>query len=205
MSRPSATKRGATGISRHVEPTRRSGRVTIERIKVEIEELKKNNVSSETIEAKEQELADMIAKKADGTFDASAVAPSYEDQRSARLHADPISSLKPINLLEEESESYVRANLIPHLERLAAKDSHAKKKKAIASSAIKEASSSLADYSTRLSKLSVHENDVAKLTEARITSVCCHPSTDKLIVVAGDKAGYLGLWNVDGMTPFPLS
>eukprot|EP01035_Chromulina_nebulosa_P017693 gene17693-23283_t len=41
------------------------------------------------------------------------------------------------------------------------------------------------------------ENDIAKVTEARVTSVFCHPSSNKLIVAAGDKAGFLGLWDVD--------
>lgn len=41
------------------------------------------------------------------------------------------------------------------------------------------------------------DGNVAKVTPDRIYSVACHPSTDKLIVCAGDKQGYIGMWNVD--------
>jgi hypothetical protein len=41
------------------------------------------------------------------------------------------------------------------------------------------------------------ESNVAKVTPDRIYSVACHPSTNHLIVCAGDKQGYLGIWNVD--------
>jgi WD40 repeat protein len=40
--------------------------------------------------------------------------------------------------------------------------------------------------------------EVAKVTPDRIYSVACHPSSESLIVVAGDKTGHIGLWNVDG-------
>jgi WD40 repeat protein len=41
------------------------------------------------------------------------------------------------------------------------------------------------------------ENYVAKVTPDRIYSVAFHPSSSVLIACAGDKQGYLGLWNVD--------
>merc|ERR1712028_190880 len=39
---------------------------------------------------------------------------------------------------------------------------------------------------------------VAKVTPDRIYSVAAHPSESKLICCAGDKRGYVGLWDVDG-------
>lgn len=42
------------------------------------------------------------------------------------------------------------------------------------------------------------ERSVAKVTPERIYSVACHPSASRLLVCAGDKAGHLGVWNVDG-------
>lgn len=42
------------------------------------------------------------------------------------------------------------------------------------------------------------EGLVAKVTPDRIYSVAPHPSKNNLIVAAGDKNGYLGLWNVNG-------
>lgn len=47
---------------------------------------------------------------------------------------------------------------------------------------------------------SLHADDesyVAKVTPDRIYSVAFHPSPSVLIACAGDKQGYLGLWNVD--------
>ena len=42
-----------------------------------------------------------------------------------------------------------------------------------------------------------NEEWVAKVTPDRIYSVCTHPSESKLICGAGDKQGYIGLWDVD--------
>ena len=41
------------------------------------------------------------------------------------------------------------------------------------------------------------ESNVAKVVPERIYSVACHPSSQHLLVCAGDKLGYVGLWNVD--------
>lgn len=41
------------------------------------------------------------------------------------------------------------------------------------------------------------ESNVAKVVPDRIYSVVCHPSPQHLMVCAGDKQGYLGIWNVD--------
>ena len=38
---------------------------------------------------------------------------------------------------------------------------------------------------------------VAKVVPDRIYGIAAHPSTDQLIVSAGDKKGYVGIWNVD--------
>ena len=45
-----------------------------------------------------------------------------------------------------------------------------------------------------------NENCVARVTHNRIYSIAAHPSTDCLIVGAGDKDGTVGLWNIDGVT-----
>jgi WD40 repeat protein len=41
------------------------------------------------------------------------------------------------------------------------------------------------------------EEWVAKVTPDRIYSVASHPSESKMIACAGDKQGYVGLWDVD--------
>ena len=52
------------------------------------------------------------------------------------------------------------------------------------------------DYAKKTSALTLEENCVAKITENRITSVAIHPNSDKIIVFAGDKSGYFGIWDV---------
>ena len=55
-----------------------------------------------------------------------------------------------------------------------------------------------ASLTKKIDALSVDDDgNVAKVTDDRIYSVACHPSTDKLIVCAGDKQGYIGMWDVD--------
>lgn len=51
----------------------------------------------------------------------------------------------------------------------------------------------------QLQALQVDDADtcVAKVVPDRIYGIAAHPAVDKLIVCAGDKAGYVGIWNVD--------
>lgn len=51
---------------------------------------------------------------------------------------------------------------------------------------------------SKILSLSVNdERNVAKVTPDRIYSVAAHPSPEQLVVCAGDKQGYVGIWNVD--------
>jgi WD40 repeat protein len=52
-------------------------------------------------------------------------------------------------------------------------------------------------YTKKMNKLKLAEEDLAKLTDHRITSIWLHNSTDKIIAAAGDKVGNLGIWDVD--------
>lgn len=54
------------------------------------------------------------------------------------------------------------------------------------------------DLQPKFNALSIDKEEwVAKVTPDRIYSVAAHPSESKLIVGAGDKRGYVGLWDVD--------
>lgn len=46
-------------------------------------------------------------------------------------------------------------------------------------------------------KLTLRESDVARVVKDRIFAVAFFPTTEKVIVAAGDKSGGLGIWNVD--------
>lgn len=44
------------------------------------------------------------------------------------------------------------------------------------------------------------EKCVAKVVPDRIYGIAVHPSTDKVLAAAGDKSGYVGIWDVDGLS-----
>ncbi|CAB9512984.1 WD repeat-containing protein 76 [Seminavis robusta] len=61
-----------------------------------------------------------------------------------------------------------------------------------------ETASPMETVRSKIEQLSIDDdNHVAKVTPDRIYGLAVHPSTNKLIVGAGDKLGYVGLWNVD--------
>jgi WD40 repeat protein len=54
------------------------------------------------------------------------------------------------------------------------------------------------DITDRIKDMTFKEEAVvAKVVPDRIYGIAAHPSTDQLIVSAGDKKGYVGIWNVD--------
>lgn len=62
----------------------------------------------------------------------------------------------------------------------------------------KELSITMTTIEKRINGLSIENEEwVAKVTPDRIYSVACHPSETKVIAGAGDKRGYVGLWDVD--------
>eukprot|EP00934_Nitzschia_sp_Nitz4_P006647 Nitzschia sp. Nitz4//scaffold65_size103378//75241//77143//NITZ4_004477-RA/size103378-augustus-gene-0.88-mRNA-1//-1//CDS//3329556273//6637//frame0 len=57
------------------------------------------------------------------------------------------------------------------------------------------------DSADLVQKLSADKEEwVAKVTPDRIYSVAAHPSPHKLLACAGDKNGYVGIWDVDSTT-----
>ena len=182
----SATKRGFTPKTKIVLPSRRSSRVTVERVKSELDELKSKGGDNESITIKERELAELMAMKFEGSYEASLstdpIVASYADNIT-RHSSDPISLLRPKNINNETgTENIEIVNILNEI------TPNTKNEKI---------SNDLQLYTNLLNKLTVAEKDVAKLTENRVTSVYCLPTADKLIVIAGDKAGYLGIWDVD--------
>lgn len=64
---------------------------------------------------------------------------------------------------------------------------------------------SLIARTAEYSKLTLMEDHVAKVTKSRITVTFVHPSTSKVLIAAGDKEGYLGLWAPDDNDVVSLS
>ena len=240
-----ATKAAKSASKRGVEkkrqpptvPSRRSSRVTVERLKSEIEEAGADGVDP----AKTKLLEEMLSKRKEQTYEAEYQAPRE------RIDID-VSLLAPTNLPDEtdgavwgrplvellvgvnDKQSSTSASTNKKIKKeptgKAAAASPASAKTAPGGRGASDPTITAAEYSKRITKLTVAEDDVAKLTGNRIYSVWAHPGNgtspqllcynlthpddhpllnshmdfsgkDKLIVAAGDNQGDLGLWDVD--------
>lgn len=176
-ARSKATKRGAPSAAEKrkrtaVVPMRRSGRITTERLKSEIAQAKEEGDDA-AVEAKTKMLEEMLqAKQESGGGSYEVVQTPQVIRRSEEL----------IPLIEDsadESQRLIASSLQSKTEVTPSSQSYSQKA-----------------YLDTISKLSLAEEDVAKLTLSRITSVV-FLRTKKLIVAAGDKGGVLGLWDVN--------
>lgn len=55
----------------------------------------------------------------------------------------------------------------------------------------------LEDYSFKLEKMRLKEENIARIVSGRILSVAFFPTDQRTVVVAGDKYGHVGVWDVD--------
>eukprot|EP00428_Durinskia_dybowskii_P067383 CAMPEP_0170378152 /NCGR_PEP_ID=MMETSP0117_2-20130122/12660_1 /TAXON_ID=400756 /ORGANISM="Durinskia baltica, Strain CSIRO CS-38" /LENGTH=582 /DNA_ID=CAMNT_0010633511 /DNA_START=63 /DNA_END=1811 /DNA_ORIENTATION=+ len=174
-------------------PLRRSGRVTIEKLQDEVAQLQRNGDTA-ALETKQKELDEMVNKKNEGSYQVVQDS-SYERREWKRLDAAPV----PLGQLSYDPEKYNETQAKKDLNELVgdlkkvhnSSDGQIKKGKEVT-----QKYAPIEDYTASLRKLTICNAEVAKLTEDRITSVCFHPSADKMIVFAGDKSGNLGLWDV---------
>jgi hypothetical protein len=155
-------------------PSRRSGRITVDRLKAELE-LARENGDDSTVELKSRELEDMLKKKEDSRT----AGVSYEQAEPTYMrHTEPNMALL------DESDVAGKVAVVNVLKACTAKRPHFK--------------TLTADkYADAISNLSLQEQDVAKVTISRITSVA-FLQVDRLLLAAADKAGCLGIWDVDG-------
>lgn len=239
MGSSKPARKGSSGSLRKktvVLPTRRSGRVTIDRVKAELLEAQQSG-NAETIAAKEAELAEMIEKKNNsmtGNFDIASATQQPVSFGYERLDSAPYSMLNPSNeskiLAKNEGVDNVNeACGMPILEMLRCSfaemtvavnsaseaslspNRSSTKRRKLAHSPAKthepcatfvsskyRLSCTADDYCTNyLDRLSLSEDDVAKVTEDRITCTHILPFSSKLVVISGDKKGYVGIWDVD--------
>jgi WD40 repeat protein len=59
----------------------------------------------------------------------------------------------------------------------------------------------LSEYHQQLAGMTVREDEVEKLTPDAIYGLAVHPSASKLVVMAGDKKGNVGIWAVPNAVP----
>lgn len=178
-----STKRKTT--SHVAQPPRRSGRVTIERLKKEIDEsVATGSMDASQLELKRVELEAMVDDKAASTYNPSA---SIEDRAAHSRHSsDPISMLTPLN----------KPNLANSMEDLQWSSGllsiiHTKSASRIPVSATPrvKCEERESQYRADLSALQLADADVAKVVPQRITAMVIHPSADRTLVIAGDKQG----------------
>lgn len=180
-------------------PVRRSGRVTVERVRAELEEARKGN-NIELVKVKETELEALSATKFENSYEA-ALDSSYASEVMKRYSGLPITMLAPYNKVEQESSDTIVDEDVAYGEPLLAS------LRAISSDSCygmpgggtktAVALKSFDQYIADLSKLSIQEDRVAKVVQSRITGMLVHPTVEKVIVVAGDKNGFIGIWDVD--------
>lgn len=214
-ARKPATKKGVTKrvkVPLEALPARRSGRVTTERLRVELEELKKADGSSDAIQSKTKELNELREKKHEGSYEQVIDAQASSWQRK-RLDSGPIKLLERDDKeTVEDGEDAAEGNSIVENKKMLSlmsslsldKTSPIKAGKGKAKVKVENTISKTtigpiksSDYTKRIQKMKVAEADVAKLTQDRIVSVMVHPSPHKVVVFAGDKSGHLGIWDVD--------
>lgn len=203
-ARPATVSRRGTDSSKKklpMMPTRRSGRMTVDKLRAEVDELE----GDEKI-GKQQLLEEMLAKQKAGTYEVEvqpASSWSSWDSR-ARIEDSEFSFFPASNQpVDADAKNWVRP-MIDAFAKEGAESSAASKKgdsKTIKKEPKKEAPKSIVqDYVKRMNRLSVSDNEVAKVTESRITAVWIHPATDKILIGAGDKGGNLGIWDVNSTT-----
>ena len=176
-TRSKATKRGAPSVEEKkkrtaVVPMRRSGRITTERLKSEIAQAKEEGDDA-AVEAKTKLLEEMLQTKQESG------GSSYEVVSTPQVVRRSEELIPLIKDKADESQRHLAASLQHKAETPRTLQSFHHKA-----------------YLDAISKLSLAEEDVAKLTLSRITSVV-FLHTSKLIVAAGDKGGVLGLWDVN--------
>lgn len=212
-SKPKPVKRASVskGLNVPLLPTRRSSRVTVDKLAAEVTQLR-NEGKEEEANQRQSELDAMLAKQKEGSYEVD-VAPSAAYEVHERIAAESISLLAIRG--EEESEEAVKMSLLTALKDayIAANSTSISASSTVNSAAPKSRKSSarpkvseavvsndveyLDSTADAFSQLSLSSNDVIKLTPQRITAVALHPSSSRILAAAGDKNGYLGIWDAD--------
>lgn len=159
--------------------------MTLEKLQEEISTLEKSG-ESETLVAKRKELEEMLVKRQEGSYQVEASAVYVERETWRRLGEDPVS-FQSMTYQEGKYDSGRALEDLGHTMTSL---------RTVTAAPPKIPRMDLKEYTDKLSGLSIHDDEVAKVTEDRITSVCVHPITDKIVILAGDKSGHLGVWDV---------
>lgn len=189
VSKPRATSKGISSSKKRNAaavplPPRRSGRVTIERLRKEIEDASSSaSADFDQLEQKREELKKMMSQKASNAYEPE-VTPVSEQTRHT---SDPISIHAPVNEVGRSNENENVGSGLVSLFR----SFHNEKKGISSSSSLK--------YRSNIENLRLDEADVAKVVPQRVTSLTFHPADDRTLIICGDKQGHVGFWNATNM------
>jgi hypothetical protein len=177
-------------------PARRSARVTADKLKAEVNELSKNGKITESLEKQEQ-LDEMLTKQREGRYEVPDTMSAANGAYNRELKLGPVSLINDLeNKVDDSDKSGMKIlKLLQDLSVSAPPPVSIKSKKVDSKHETKDVD--LTEYVCRLNSLSLAEADVAKLTPSRVTCVAVHPARDKVVVMAGDKNGYLGIWDLN--------
>jgi hypothetical protein len=193
-----------TSYREEAVPTRRSGRVTVEKLQEELLKMEEGGESAEKQEEKQKELDGMLAKR-EAPYVVEAMYGGHE--REGRIPPEPI----PFTELDYDMEKLSDAPKVLDQLDIFVKDMRdmgdvkdvkggsARKVKSSPAPMKKSSTSSTSvdDCRKTMASLSCDETDIAKLTAHRVACTYIHPSESKLLIAAGDKTGNLGLWDVN--------
>jgi hypothetical protein len=183
-------------------PTRRSSRVTVDKLSAEIAQLRNegNNLEADKLQ---EELDAKLAKQMEGSYEVELTANAAEPY--ARLAEDPIPFTNLLNEDVEEKQitmakeiECIFQEIIREEEKVEEGKEKKKNGKTGSTTSKSSASSKFLDATASVfAKLQIKEDDVVKMTPNRMTSVALHPSDSKILAAGGDKAGYIALWDVE--------
>lgn len=176
---------GSKDVATPALPTRRSSRVTVDKLASEVKQLQEEGKVEEA-KLKQEELDSMIAKQKAGVYEVDPAAV-YSHEPQTRISSEPIPFSSLDDLKKEESPDGGNSLAVQLTDCL---------RRAVVINRKSKASKQFLPFSTRsYSQLKVREEDVKKLTPARITAVALHPSPDHIIAAAGDKYGNVAIWD----------
>jgi WD40 repeat protein len=198
LPRKATAERSARTIT--VAPTRRSTRVTSEKILSEMKMLRESGQLAEA-ELKQKELDDFMTAK---QVAESAQADNGTEDNLRRRITEDIPLNKALNKLDVADSANNPVNEVEQADS-GENETNSTNLSPAASLSIASAYSTSGSRSTSslhltdagLNALTLQEHHVVKLCPQRMTSVALHPSPHKLIAVGGDKSGVVSIWDVD--------
>jgi hypothetical protein len=173
-----ASKRGVTKITKPVVlAQRRSSRVTIEKLSSELKDAESSGLAQELLDQKKKEIEDLKLLKSESKTHEKYL--EIETENYNRIITNEFSIFPSLNVPIDCDDNIFGKDIVNEFSN-ADKSMNTKSTKDSFQRDYKN------DYINRLQNLSIHDNEVAKLTESRITQTWIHHCETKILVAAGN-------------------